>query len=530
MATVKITDLPYITSLQPNTANTVIVGVDVPSDDTGQITLTTLAAGLYSNNRLVVGNYSTVYPNAITTFANTSNNYVQSIIENTDDDGTSDWVAQANVSTDTAYYIDLGFTGNNYNNLNPYNSLGTSVHPLDGYLYVQGLDGNKGGNLVIGTTSTNTLINFIVGGINLENVAAYMTPSGIYSPSIDSLVAANVATLRGEVTSNVSTINGSITANAASANSVIDSRITANIATANLFTQAAFDKANNALANTTGTFAGSLTITNNLITNGVITLANSGFSATQAAMTISASNTGVTQTPGGDGYMIHVTGKHNVPARVVSDSFGANGQLVFPIFGGRAARGNVTNPSAVQTNDILTRLAGTGYGATSYQTGGLARIDIVATENHTDSARGTAIKFYNVPNGSNVVGEIATFNANTADFLGSVNPQKGFIYTPRILAGAQTAITINFATDSMIRAEFNSTLTISLSNYTYGKVVEVWVTNTAGNGQTINLGTLSNNVTTGSSTLSVAAGRSAKLQYFSIDGDQANTFLAVTYA
>ena len=203
---------------------------------------------------------------------------------------------------------------------------------------------------------------------------------------------------------------------------------------------------------------------------------------------------------------------------------------MFPIFGGRSARGNVTHPSAAQTNDILVRLAGTSYGTTTYQTGGTARIDIVATENHTDTARGTAIKLYNVPNGTTTVTEIAELNANSVIFTGAVSPQKGFIYTPRILTGAQTAITINFATDSMIRAEFSSTLTMSFSNYTYGKVVECWLTNTAGNGQTINLGVLANNSTTGSATLSVASGRSTKLQYFSIDGDLPNTFGAITYA
>ena len=158
------------------------------------------------------------------------------------------------------------------------------------------------------------------------------------------------------------------------------------------------------------------------------------------------------QPSGGDGYVLHLTGNHNIPTRIVADSFGANGQLVFPIFGGRSARGNVTHPSAAQTNDILVRLAGTSYGTTTYQTGGTARIDIVATENHTDTARGTAIKLYNVQNGTTTVTEITELNANSAIFTGAVSPQKGFIYTPRILTGAQTAITINFATDSMIRA------------------------------------------------------------------------------
>lgn len=642
MATVKIRDLPYITSLQSNTANTVLVGVDVPGDFTGQMTLTTLASGLFSNNFLRVGNNDILLANAVGQFTGNAEPYLQVALRNNDANGSGDFVVTSDTGTDSTHYIDVGIQGSNL-------SQGVLL-PSDGYLIVVGDGTNPGGNLIVGTDTPDRNVDIILGGHESNNVVAQflygegfkltqkplifadgtsqnsaVAYTGVDSRitanvntingsitsnvvtingSIDSNVAtingsitanaasansvintnisanvatlrgeitanaasansvintnisANVATLRGEITSNVNTINSSITANAVSANSVINtnisanvatlrseitanaesansvinSRITANIATANLFTQAAFDKANNALANTTGTFAGSLTITNSLNTGGFITFANSGISSAQALVTISASNTGVTQTPGGDGYVLFMTGKHNVPTRIVADSFGANGQLVFPLFGGRAARGNVTNPTAVQTNDVLTRVGASGFGATTYQTGGTARIDFIATENHTDSARGTAIKFYNVANGSNVVNQIAAFNANTVEFIGTVNPQKGFIYTPRILTGAQTAITIDFANDSMIRAEFNSTLTISFANYTYGKVVECWVTNTAGNGQTINLGALANNTTTGSSTLSVAAGRSAKLQYFSIDGDLPNTFLAITYA
>ena len=176
------------------------------------------------------------------------------------------------------------------------------------------------------------------------------------------------------------------------------------------------------------------------------------------------------------------------------------------------------------------RMAGNGWGTTGFAPLGVARIDIVATENYSDTNRGSKIVFYNVPNGSNTVNEIASFNADHVDFTGVVSPSKGFIYTPRILTGAQTAITIDFATDSMIRATYSSTLTMSFSNYTAGKVVEVWLTNTAGTGQSINLGIQANNSTTGSATLSVASQRSAKLQYFSIDGDLSNTFCAITYA
>ena len=53
----------------------------------------------------------------------------------------------------------MGIINSQYDNLNPNNSLGTSAYPLDGYLYVQGSSINQlGGNLVLGTTHTDTKI------------------------------------------------------------------------------------------------------------------------------------------------------------------------------------------------------------------------------------------------------------------------------------------------------------------------------------------------------------------------------------
>lgn len=527
MSTVKITDLPYITTLQPNTANTVLVGVDVPGDDTGQITLTTLASGLYSHNRLVVGDYEDVYPNAIATFANGSTLYVQAIIENTNDLGTSDFVAQANVSTDTTNYVDLGFAGRDYVNTNPNNSLGTSLYPLDGYLYAQGEEGQLGGNLTIGTTTSGTRVNFIVGGINQENVVAYMTTSGIYSHSIDSLVSANAATINGSVTSNVATINGSITANAASANSVINSRITANIATANLFTQAAFDKANNALSNTSGIFAGNLTTTGNVIVNYALRVNNTSMPGNTQYVVVTGTATGAIGVPSNAGYTFHsaVDGGN----RVVSEAYSSVANE-YASFIGRRARGSAASPTATQSGDTIVRFGGNSYGSTKFSQFSDARIEFVATENHTDTAKGTKIRFLNTMDGTNAASEIATFNANTVTFTGSVIPAKGFVFTPRLPAGNQTAITIDFANDSIIKANLVADLTVSFTNYIYGKVVEVWLTNTGGINRTVTHGCSALNSSINSTTFTIPSTSSAYMRYFSIDGDSANTFVTIQHA
>jgi len=533
MSTVKITDLPAITTINSNTANTVLVGVDIPTNVTGKITLTTLAAGLYSNNNLVVGNNHTVLPNVIAQFTGNSGVYTQVNTENINPSGSGDFVATADDGTDTDHYVDLGINGSTYSD-----PAYTALKAHDGYLYIASSGTNKG-NLAIGTTNATGKVNFLVGGLLTQNIVGYVDSSGIWSPGINSVVSANaasansvintrvsanVATLRGEITSNVATLRGEISSNV----STLNGSITTNNTTQTVFTQAAFNKANSAIANTNGVLtAGDFYISGDGYVNGTFVLANSTFGATEAAMTIKA--TATVQSPSQAGTMMHVTGKANTPARIIYDSFSTDGSA-YVVMAGRTGRGTVVSPTATQNNDILMRVAGNGWGTTGFAPLGVARIDIVATENYTDSARGSKIVFYNMPNGSNTVNEIASFNADSINFTGTVSPNKGFIYTPRILTGAQTAITINFASDSMIRATFAATLTMSFSNYTYGKVVECWFTNTAGNGQTINLGVLANNSTTGSTTLTVASGRSTKLQYFSVDGDLSNTFCAITYA
>lgn len=531
MATVKIRDLPYITSLQSNTANTVLVGVDVPGDYTGQLTLTTLARGLYSNNFLYVGNNDILLANAVGQFTGNADPYLQLSLHNNNGKGSGDFVVTGDTGTDTTHYVDVGIQGSQLTQ--------GALLPLDSYLISVGdTSTTPGGNLIIGTDTVNRNISITLGGHETDNIAAeFIYGEGfkltqkplIFADGTSQNSAVAYTGVDSRISSNVSTINDSITANAVSANSVINTRITANIATANLFTQSAFDKANNALANTNGvTTAGALTISGMANVGAQVFIANSTYDYTNTALVrIVGSSGAFLQPPANPGYMLQVVGIDGISSRVVNSSYGSN---AYALFAGRKGNGTAGTPTAVANNDVIARFSGSGYNGTGFTSTGQARIDIVADENYTVANNGSRIEFYNTIPQTNTVTKIATFNANTVTFTGSVYPNKGFIYSPRVLNGAQTAITIDFSSDSIIRATFNSTLTISLSNYVFGKIVDVWVTNTAGNGQTINLGALSNNVTTGSATLSVAAGRSAKLQYFSIDGDQANTFLAVTYA
>lgn len=544
MSTVKISQLPNIPGgLNANTSNSLFLGVDIPTGITGKFTATQLAERLYANNVLNVGDNPITLPNVVAQFAGDAEAYLQINLLNSVANGSADYVATADVGTDTTYYVDFGINNSNY-----------SISPLDGYLIVSG-DGTSdpGGNLMIGSITSGKQIEFVLGGYEQSNVVARMIDDTGFRLTKKPIIFADGTSQNTAAASANFSQEAFATANVAAANTVaintlalaafgkanaegtINTTQNTNITAVNTFASmaaftanSAYTKANNALANTTGTFNGTLTIANDFYTNGVVNFANSSFAATQALITISASNTGISQTPGGDSYVLHMTGKHNLPTRIIADSFGANGQLVFPIFGGRAARGNVSNPEAVKTNDVLARIGASGYGATGYPTGGTARIDFIATENHTDTSRGSAIRLYNIENGSNVLVNIATFNANNVQLTGSVNPQKGFTYTPNNITGAATSYTVDFFRDSMVRMTVNDNMTISLQNYVYGKIVEVWITNTAAQNKVITHGCFANNSTSKATTFTITSQSCAYLKYFSLDGDQANTFVSIT--
>jgi len=275
------------------------------------------------------------------------------------------------------------------------------------------------------------------------------------------------------------------------------------------------------------TVPGNLNVSSNILTTGTINLNNSSAANNTPLVKITASDNFVTQPPSNTNYMLHVTGKANSSTRIVADAFGTGSYVLYQ---GRQARGTAATPTATQNNDVMLRFAGNGYTGTEFPSSSPAKIDFVASENYTNTARGSRIEFWNTPAGSNTIQRIASFNADAVDFTGTVRPEKGFIYNPTILVGNQTAFTINYSTTSLIKATLAADLTISHSNYIAGKVVEVWLTNTGGTTRTVTHGCTSTNSTTNSTTFDMPGTSSAYLRYFSIDGDNANTFVAIQSA
>lgn len=585
MASVKISQLNPSSNLNANPAFSVFPTTDIGTGDTTKISAKDLGDTLYSNNTLIVGEGGYILPNLVAQFTGVGPSYVQVNIQNLNANGSADFIMTADDGDDVSYYVDLGINNSEFDD-----SEFSSMAAHDGYLYVHG-DGDPAvGNLVIGTATSGANILFITGGTVSENIKARIANSGLslvngsvitfndgtvqstasapnsYSTSAYSFAnnvnvyAYSAYAFANTVNTSLNSANTFLQANDAvtlnislnytnTANSFLRSNDNVTLSSAKSYTDVAntFLQANDAitlnvslsytnvannyiqsryLANTTGTFGGTLTIAGSANISSYLTVSNSTYDYTNTAL-VKIVGTSVYQTPTGAGYMLHVSGVDGAPSRIVNDSYGTSS---FALFGGRKANGTAASPTAVANNNVISRFASSGYNGSSFVVGGQSRIDFVASEDYSVANTGTRIEFWNTPNQSNTITKIATFNATSAEFLGVLNPQKGFIYTPNVISDITNTLTIDIANTSLYKFDCDATTTISLTGYQYGKVVEVWVKNVDNNNHTVTHGCQANNSTVGSVSFSLTAGKSAYLRYFSIDGDNANTYVSINYS
>lgn len=393
MSTVKISDLVAIATINSNTANTLLVGVDIPTGVTGKLTAHTLAQGLYSNEVLNVGARIVDLPDTIAQFSLNSASYIQTNLVNTDNGGSADFVVTANSGTDTTYFIDMGYANKDFNPGSEINSLGTSINRLDGYIYTQGSTSNTwGGNLVVGAVSTGKEIRFIAGGGAANAVVAKMSSSAL-------------------------TLNRNV-----------------------VF-------ADGSSQNTSSGSAG--------------TYANSAYAKANSA-----------------------------------------GQYANASFGAANSAGAFANAAADTASSGLI-------------SAGVADTKAVTSGRYANSAFSTA-------NAASIYANSAFTTANNA--LLQIYP------TVRIPAGNQTTLAINYSVDTVVKANLVTDLTITHSNFTTGKAVEVWLVNADNSTRTITHGISALNSTVNSLTFTIPATSSAHLRFFNINSDLANTFVKVSKA
>lgn len=117
--------------------------------------------------------------------------------------------------------------------------------------------------------------------------------------------------------------------------------------------------------------------------------------AVEGAVGIVGNATGAYQSPVQTGVMLHITGQQDDVSRTYLD--GVNN---YAIIAGRRYNGTPDAPTAVLAEQPIMRFGCNAYNGTAWNTGGTARIQMVASENHTTTAAGTRLEFWSTPNGS----------------------------------------------------------------------------------------------------------------------------------
>jgi hypothetical protein len=140
---------------------------------------------------------------------------------------------------------------------------------------------------------------------------------------------------------------------------------------------------------------------------------NTTFSSTQAMLGINASGGAEPATIFPD-TLVQTVGRPNKNSRVVQRAYGSTGTVggdnSYAVWASYAARGSVASPAALKEDDILARLSANGFGTTTWGAGG-ARVEFVALENFTDSAKGTKINFWTTPAGQVTPQNVASINS-----------------------------------------------------------------------------------------------------------------------
>jgi hypothetical protein len=122
------------------------------------------------------------------------------------------------------------------------------------------------------------------------------------------------------------------------------------------------------------------------------------FQSDRAAFTISGTPDPVPYAMFAD-TMLRIIGKPGETTRSALETYGTG---AYGTYSGRTARGTMAAPTATKAGDLILRFSGQGRGATTWG-GASGRMDLVASEDFTDTAQGSQINFWINPIGSNTI-------------------------------------------------------------------------------------------------------------------------------
>jgi len=323
--------------------------------------------------------------------------------------------------------------------------------------------------------------------------------------------------------------------------------------------------------------------------DGQIQMLVPGADEIAGALAIVGSATGEFISPVNTGVMIHITGNLSdpgTPSRVYNDSQNAFGAWVT-----RRFNGTVASPTAVLANEEIMRLSGTAHNGTTIPGTANQRIVYVARGNQTTSNQGGAIELWATPLNSTTLAKVASVESTgialesgkvltgnvtgnlTGDVTGNVSGSAGSVAAANITgttlaatvvtssltsvgtlgsltvtnlvtaknysgqvrnlgtitAGAGTEITIDFATDHMVRFNYSTEpVQVAFTNYSAGKTVTLIASNTNAGNRQLEIGIAAANAQ-GVSTLDVDGNETAIVTYYCTGNTINDVFASTVY-
>lgn len=247
------------------------------------------------------------------------------------------------------------------------------------------------------------------------------------------------------------------------------------------------------------------------------------------AVEIVGSSTGSIIAPGQPGAMLHLTGQSGEQCYFYMDGNDNYASIV-----GRRWNGTVATPTQVLANDDVLRINATAATNSGVPGQAIAQISFTALENQTPTAQGSEIGFTVTPVGQPTTNRVKVLKVDgvgiTTDRLVKARNYEGAVRNVgTVSAGGGDEITINFATDHIVRCNYSTEpIEVGFSNYTAGRTVTLIATNTSGGNRELDIGIAAAN-TQGDATIGVNNGTTAIVTYYCTGTTVNDVFASTVY-
>ena len=146
-------------------------------------------------------------------------------------------------------------------------------------------------------------------------------------------------------------------------------------------------------------------------------------------------------------YPLHVSKNTSADSSsIVTDGYSGTSVVLNSILL-RGARGTSASPSAALLGDLIEVMGARPYGTNQFALSSTANVTAVATENMTNTAMGTALRFGTTPNGSATSAERMRIDSNGNVGIGTANPTSKLVIKGSTSDNTANALNVTDSSD-----------------------------------------------------------------------------------